>query len=118
VPGVVRYGAIGFNIGAKGYVGLGWTTASQLNDFYEYDPSLNLWTAKANFPGGARYSLLESTIGNKGYVGTGYSPLRNDWWEYDPVTNIWVQKANQPTVLRQAATGFSFKWLWIPWDRI
>ena len=42
------------------------------NDFWEYDPSTNTWTQKADFGGTARNWAVGFSIGNKGYIGTGY----------------------------------------------
>ncbi|HEY4798982.1 MAG TPA: hypothetical protein VII99_07905 [Bacteroidia bacterium] len=33
------------------------------NDFWEYDPSNNTWTAKANFGGSARFRATGFSIG-------------------------------------------------------
>ena len=49
-------------------------------DFWEYDPSTNVWTQKADFGGGARSGAVGFSIGSKGYIGTGGA---NDFWEYD-----------------------------------
>ena len=50
LPGNNREGAVSFTIGNKGYIatgyGLGW-----LKDLWEYDPSSNSWTQKANYQG-------------------------------------------------------------------
>lgn len=108
-PGSGRYGMVGFSIGSFGYIGTGWAGSGggggQFKDFWQYDPSNNVWIQKADFGGAPRYSAVGFSIGNKGYIGLGYSPLHNDFWEYDPSANSWVQKANFPSV-RQAATGF------------
>ena len=43
-------GPVSFVIGNKAYAGSGAFT----NEFWEYDPSLNTWTRKADIPGEAR----------------------------------------------------------------
>src|SRR6185436_3083812 len=79
------YGAAGFSIGTKGYLGTGvWNPAMLFADcFFEYDPVVNVWTQKANYGGGAVYGAVGFSIGSKGYFGTG-TGFQNDFWEYDP----------------------------------
>ena len=38
--GIARSGAVGFSIGNKGYIGMGWDSTSNFKDFWEYDPTL------------------------------------------------------------------------------
>ena len=108
-----RSRAIGFSIGSKGYVGTGSTNLfsnGYLNDFWEYDPLLDTWTQKNNFPGEARESAIGFSIESKGYVGTGQGSNRtffNDFWEYNPSTNSWLQRNNFPGPPRYEAIGFS-----------
>jgi len=59
-----------FSIGNKGYIGTGYDP-SYKNDFWEYDPTANNWTRKADFLGSARQLAVGFSIGNKGYIGTG-----------------------------------------------
>lgn len=101
--------ATGFSIGTKGYIGTGVdSTVTDVNTFWEYDPSNNTWTQKANFAGAPRRGAMSFSIGNKGYLGTGKgTSLLNDFWEYDPAINTWTQLGNFPGVPRIAARGFS-----------
>ena len=112
IPGSIRYLAVGFSIGSKGYIGTGFDGSNNLQDFWEFDPSSNTWSQKADFAGGVRAAAVGFSISSKGYIGTGAadnSPTgdRKDFWEYDPVTNVWTRKADLPGVERQVATGFS-----------
>ena len=104
-----RSAAVAFNIGNKGYIGSGYGNNEVLKDFWEYDPSKNTWTQRANIGGGIRYEAVGFSIGNKGYVGTGNanSSRVNDFWEYDPSTNIWTRKADFAGGARWKAVGFS-----------
>src|SRR5215831_1410878 len=52
VRGYGRYGAVGFSIGSKGYIGTGAYPA--VKDFWEYDPTTDTWTQKADFGGPGR----------------------------------------------------------------
>ena len=94
----------GFSIGTKGYILL-----SGSKDFYEYDPSNNQWTKKADFGGVARYRSVGFSLGGKGYIGTGWTgaALLKDFWEYDPSNDSWTQKADFGGGLRREAVGFS-----------
>jgi|ERR1035437_6044280 gliding motility-associated-like protein len=108
--GVARYGAVGFSIGAKGYIGTGRDAiGNYLQDFWEWDQATNVWTQKANFGGGTRYLATGFSIGTKGYMGTGLnsSTYPTDFWEWDQASNIWTQKANFGGGGTMIAVGFS-----------
>src|ERR1051325_6457774 len=97
VPSAGRCGAVAFSIGSKGYAGTGaFTVTSWTNDFWQYDPVLDVWTQKANFGGTKRVCAVGFSIGSKGYIGTGYDSLgvTNDFWEYDTLLNTWTRKAD------------------------
>jgi hypothetical protein len=106
-----RLEAVGFSIGNKGYFGTGWAQppgGGVYNDFWEYDPSTNVWTQKANFGGTPRFGAVGFSIGSKGYLGTGSNgPLKRDFWEYDPTSNTWTQKTDFGGTARKIAVGFS-----------
>ncbi len=104
--------AVGFSIGAKGYIGTGDDgTGSYQKDFWEWDQATDTWTKKTNFVGTARYSAVGFSIGSKGYVGTGREQggtlHTQDFWEWDQATDTWTQKANFAGTAREQATGFS-----------
>jgi len=110
LPDNGRNGAVGFSIGNKGYIGTGRNNCSgYLKDFWEYDPSTNTWTQKANFGGTGRQEAEGFSIGNKGYIGIGYeyAAQANDFWEYDPTNDTWTQKAASAGVGRNETVGFS-----------
>jgi uncharacterized protein YjdB len=106
--GAARYGAVGFAIGSKGYIGTG-DDGSYKKDFWEYDPTANTWTQKADFGGTARAGAVGFSIGSKGYIGTGYQNYScvKDFWEYDPSANTWTRKADFGGTARRNAIGFS-----------
>jgi hypothetical protein len=67
-----RGSAVGFTAYNKAYVGLGQgNSAGFYNDFWEYDPSTEVWTQKADFIGSARRGAVGFSIDDIGYVGTG-----------------------------------------------
>ena len=110
--GAIRNRAVGFSIGTKGYIGTGngGVGAQSYQDLWEYNPTTNTWTQKANIPTtNGRRDAVGFSIGNKGYIGTGNAlgVLLSDFWEYDPVINSWLQKANVPGPTRTQAVGFS-----------
>ena len=112
VAGGARYGAFGFSIGNRGYVGMGIVNYAALTDFWEYDPDLDTWIQKANFGGTWHVFTVGFSIGSKGYVGTGQGTEGNrlftkDFWEYDPTLNTWTQKADFGGTTRENAVGFS-----------
>lgn len=108
-----RSAAVGFSIGTKGYIGLGYDGyGGNKSDFWEWDQETDKWTEKAAFAGGPRSGAVGFSIGNKGYIGTGigegpnYASYR-DFWEWDQSTNVWTQKVNFGGTSRYAAVAFS-----------
>jgi N-acetylneuraminic acid mutarotase len=113
--------AVGFSIGAKGYAGTGFAlfpAESRFNvikEFWEYDPSHDAWTRKADFAGGSRWLAAAFSLNNKGYIGTGASDRGGtatlkeecDFWEYNPSKDKWTLKASLPGGVRYSAIGLS-----------
>ena len=83
-----RQSATGFAIGTKGYIGTGAIPSGfepyMVQDFWEYDPGINVWTQKADYGGSARLGATGFAIGTNGYIGFGLATdgLKNDLWEY------------------------------------
>jgi N-acetylneuraminic acid mutarotase len=109
--GGVRYSAVGFSIGAKGYIGTGHGQPSGINnDFWEWDQATNTWTQKANFGGAARELASGFSIGTKGYIGVGVTAIDSslqDFWEWDQASDTWTQKADFGGGARCQAVAFS-----------
>ncbi|MFA6261374.1 MAG: kelch repeat-containing protein [Bacteroidia bacterium] len=111
-PGKNRYGAAGFVIGNKGYVGTGYSTTDSINgsekDFWEYNPSTNTWTQRADFAGPKRLAAVGFAIGNKGYIALGYDDVTmyKDMYVYDAVLDIWTSVSDFGGTARFAATAF------------
>jgi len=99
----------GFAIGNLGYIGTGNDGSSDQKDFWQYNPSTDTWTQKADFGGGVRNFAVGFSIGNKGYMGMGSdgSSDKKDIWEYDPSTNTWTKKMDFPGNARSALGGTS-----------
>jgi len=114
-PSIGRTGELSFSAGGKGYIGFGLEvcinpSCAFLNDLWEYDPSNDSWSQKANCPGPAREWGVAFGIGNKGYVCSGrdnWTVFLSDLWEYDPLSNSWTQKTSLPAGGRYRAVGFS-----------
>ncbi|HMN05103.1 MAG TPA: kelch repeat-containing protein [Flavobacteriales bacterium] len=102
-----RYGAAGFAVGGKGYIGTG-NDGGLRKDLWEYDPVANAWGQKADFGGSGREYAVAFAIGAKGYLGTGNATTgyKKDFWEYDPGTNTWAPVADFGGVARARAVGF------------
>ena len=110
-----RGSAVGFSIGTKGYVGLGFkevydgSPIEYLSDFWEWDQATDVWTRKADFAGNQRTGAVGFSIGNKGYIGTGSNgtAMSEEFWEWDQAADIWIKKADFEGGPRVAAVGFS-----------
>jgi len=104
---------VGFSIGNKGYVGTGkkpWTNNNRKNDFWEYNPSNDQWSRKADFGGSARVSAVGFSSQGKGYITTGidsFGNYKDDIWSYNPSTNSWQKKSDFKGSGRQRAVGFA-----------
>jgi len=109
--GIARFGAVGFSIGNKGYIGIGSGNGNNpLNDFWEWDQAKDVWTRKADFSGISRLRAVGFSIGNKGYLGTGTddgTTLYKDFWEWDQATDEWIKKDDFGGNSRGGAVGFS-----------
>lgn len=119
LPGPVRFEAVGFSIGDRGYLGTGATEPEivdeqRLADFWEYDPATDAWTRKADYRGEARVWAAGFALNGKGYIGLGTSGAAStvgrlpDVWEYDPATDSWTRMEEDWLVsTRLAPVGFS-----------
>lgn len=111
-PGTPRSGAAGFSLGNYGYAGTGYDGVNTYSDFYQYDPALNQWTAKASYPGGPRYDAVGFGIQGKGYIGTGYNIYwLNDFYQYDPLKDQWqlTEGTSGNFSKRRAAVAFIYQ---------
>ncbi|WP_202183009.1 Kelch repeat-containing protein [Chitinophaga solisilvae] len=109
--GVGRSGAASFVINDKAYVGTGYDGENRRQDFWVYDPALNLWKQIALFPGAGRNGAVGMAMAGKGYVGTGYDGLNklNDFYQYDPAANTWTKKADFAGTARYGAVSFALQ---------
>jgi N-acetylneuraminic acid mutarotase len=95
----------GFEINGKIYIGTGGIPPQ--DTFYEFNPSTNTWTKKADFPGPTRRFASGFALKGKGYLscGEGQKPTGpNSWqsvglidtWQYDPVSDVWTKINDYP----------------------
>lgn len=98
-----------FEIGDKGYFGMGRDDDGYLSDFWQFDPDKNAWTQVADFPGTLRSYNVSISNGSKGYVGLGYDGNNDlaDFWEYDANSDSWTQVADFGGGERRYATAFA-----------
>jgi N-acetylneuraminic acid mutarotase len=104
------YFSTAFSVDSKGYVCGGKIGPnSYTNQLWEYKPSINQWTQKANFPGGVRYQLSSFSIGYYGFVGLGANQdvFKKDFWKYNAGSNQWTQIADLPASERGSACTFT-----------
>lgn len=93
-----RHRAIGGSVNNRGYIGLGHVNGTGVDisykDWWEYDPSSDSWTQRADFPlpnhGALSFSAVECI-----YVGGG-SALNGEFYKYNPITNTWTPTAYCP----------------------
>ncbi|HYG17574.1 MAG TPA: kelch repeat-containing protein [Ohtaekwangia sp.] len=92
--GTARYNAIGFALGARGYVGTGYDGDNYNSDFWSYDPVSNDWEEIKSYPGEKIEGGLAFVIGSKAYICTGRNNglHTNDFWEFDPETINWTKR--------------------------
>jgi hypothetical protein len=91
-----------FSLGNKGYV------LYKDNTFWEFDPLLNSWTKKSNFPGPARELAVSFVLGNNAFMGTGSSGnvSYDDIWKYDSSSDTWTLVTHIPET-RNSAVAFT-----------
>lgn len=121
-PAVSRTSATAFAAASKAYVVGGYdreVTDGYLKETWQYDPVLDAWEQKANFPGAKRDKAAGFGIGDKGYVGTGEGRILvlnnpvtiyfKDFYEYNALTNTWAQKADLPGATKRGAFSFMIR---------
>ena len=110
-PGIARVKAIAAVVNGKAYVGLGYNiaksvyTGGNLHDFWMYDPILNNWTQKMDYPSTATDACVSFVLNNCVYVGEGFneSAFTNEFWKYNPDQDSWVRLNDFPALSRMGA---------------
>jgi len=77
-----------------------YAVGGSLNVSFEYNPTTDAWTEKADMPAPQRLWLSTSVVNGKIYAiggtngsGTFYSTVQ----EYNPATDTWMKKASMPS---------------------
>ena len=107
-PGSPRYFPVSASLDGSGYVACGISPDGiRHSDIWKYDPLLDSWTKKKDFPGAGREGANIFIVDAKIYIGSGStaSVKLNDYWEYNPITNDWIEIAGIP-VGRTGAFSF------------
>lgn len=98
-----------FTLNNKVYVVGGITDASAKTmtvEMYEYDPSTDVWTQKADFPGKPRGYANAFSLNGSAYVGGGYdyatTMTYEDVWRYDAAQDKWFPSVPHPGYFNNA----------------
>jgi len=99
---------------------------SGFKDFWEYDPAIDKWTKKADFPGTGYMRPAAFAFANTGFVGLGgydaggfgETAYSKEFWQYDAVTDKWTKQNDFPgynlggvgSVCSTSTMGFVFCW--------
>ncbi|MVN77631.1 galactose oxidase [Hymenobacter sp. HMF4947] len=122
----VRYRAVAFVAGGKGYVGTGYNGSKALSDFWQFDPAGSTstttngvttttsgsWKQVADLTtatgGTARYWAVAGSVSDMGYVGCGYDGnYEKDFYKYNPTTDKWSVVNNFPGDKRMGGLTFT-----------
>ena len=105
-PAEGHRGMLSFTIGNKGYVigtSYGYPSQEVPGNMWEYGPSTNTWSKKANYPaGGFLFQSPHFVINGKAYLVS-----TNEVWEYNPSTDRWTRKGDIPGEDKRAGFGFA-----------
>ncbi|MDO9633827.1 MAG: IPT/TIG domain-containing protein, partial [Paludibacter sp.] len=99
-PGVIRSRGNGFVIDDKIYFGMGYQQVSAfdrayLNDWWEYDITLNKWTKKSNFPlTPTEGQPMGFSFKNKGFLLPGTITSKSTIYNYDHENNVWIDRSS------------------------
>lgn len=94
-PSPATYDCVAFGLSGKAYVGGGWHPKGlySSSEFYEYDPSSNLWTGKASLPEANR-NWISFSFNNRGFIS-----LNGRVWEYLPEEDMWIERPEAVPVI-------------------
>ncbi len=95
-------GAKAFTVNKKGYLLTGRKLVNNLvipQKVYQYDPSIDKWLQKKDFPGKTISGGVSAAYNGKGYVMGGVDKdygFVQEMWEYDDIKDEWNILANYP----------------------
>lgn len=99
---------VNFEVGGKGYIGLGNSTPAN-KGIFEYDSENDTWSRKGDFPGNIRFGSTGFSYEGKAYVlfgGHSTDLTNNEVWEYTSVNDSWSSIGVFPGFNRYYATHF------------
>ncbi len=127
-PGNTKIHGVAFVINGKAYVGSGFTSTEEVdeyrgvsffyriptsptNEFWEYTTETDSWKRIADFPGTARGGAFSFALQGYGYMGCGtpdlFTKFLKDFWRYDPIADQWKQLDDFPGGRRFGSVGFA-----------
>lgn len=80
------------------FLGLGYSGApidadsAYLRDWWLFEPQLNRWTQKAEFPTDQTVAAVSWTDNNYVWVDFGFRGFNNNLWRYDITTDTWAKQ--------------------------
>ena len=91
--GTGRHSALGFGIGNKGFVGMGYDD-KYLKDMYCYTPSTGAWEKVTSIPGSKRMGASVFVIEDIAYVccGMDNGSYVDEFYAYDAAKDQWIEK--------------------------
>lgn len=94
--------SFGFSLDGLGYLVTGSSSSGMRDDFYQYDPTTDVWTELTAFPGVARGFAIGDTLDGKAYFGFGSDGDQRlkDLWVFDPADMSWTELASCPCEAR------------------
>ena len=100
-----RHRGAAIDIGNKGYCGMGHLNGTGIDtwypDWWQYDPAIDTWTQKADYPGNSGngdQDVVLISVGLMAYGGLGQID-GNGFYKYDPSINQWSQITSPPITL-------------------
>jgi N-acetylneuraminic acid mutarotase len=97
-------------VGSKGYIIGGYGFAAEpMNDIWEYNSLIDIWTEKTALPfEAARYYATAFSVGSDVFVfgGTNYDGYLNDLWKFDTNLDQWFQMTSMPAEARFQSNSF------------
>ncbi|OSZ82802.1 hypothetical protein CAP35_05935 [Chitinophagaceae bacterium IBVUCB1] len=86
----------------------GFTSGTNTNQVWEYDPAANKWTKKADYPEPSIANAGAFAINGKGYVSCGRAGTEylKKTYEYNASSNAWTPKADFPDSGRYGVVSF------------
>lgn len=98
--------SVSFAVNGRGYVTMVRRTGGVLTrELLEYNPLLNEWTKRADYPGTLDVDGISMVLEGNAFVGLGgVLSASSNWWRYVAKTNTWTKMQNSPTPRKGSAS--------------